>query len=93
MQAVLVETRRIARQQGETTVDALESRESSPHTYVSESGPTKAMKCADSSITSVPSAAGHASSTMLTEDGETMLHPAELLTQESLASPPPAEDS
>jgi len=26
---------------------------------------------------------------MLTEDGEPMLNPAELLTQESLASPPP----
>jgi len=27
---------------------------------------------------------------MLTEDGEPMLNPAELLTQESLASPPPS---
>lgn len=93
MQAVLVETRRIARQQGEIAVDVLDSRESSPHTYVSESAPTKAMKCADSNATSVPSAVGHPSSTILTEDGETMLHPAELLTQESLASPPPVEDS
>jgi len=93
MQAVLVETRRIARQQGDSAMDALESRESSPHTYVSESTPAKVMKCGDSNVPSVPSAAGRPSSTMLTVDGETMLHPAELLTQESLASPPPAEDS
>ncbi|KAI9454912.1 hypothetical protein BJY52DRAFT_1282696 [Lactarius psammicola] len=92
MQAVLVETRRIATQ-SEGVANALGSRESSPHTYVSESAPAEVMKCADSNIPHVPSAPGHPSSTMLTEDGETMLHPAELLTQESLASPPPAEDS
>jgi hypothetical protein len=92
MQAVLVETRRIARQQGDNALNALESRESSPHTYV-ESALAEAMKCADSDVPHVPSAAGRPSSTMLTEDGETMLHPAELLTQESLASPPPAEES
>ena len=72
MQAVLVETRRIARQQGDHAVNALGSRESSPHTYVSESAPTEVMKCADSNV---PSAGGRPSSTMLTEDGETMLHP------------------
>ena len=75
MQAVLVETRRIARQHDESTANALESRESSPHTYVSESAPAEVMKCAGSNVPSVPSAAGHPSSTMLTEDGETMLHP------------------
>lgn len=77
MQAVLVETRRIATQQSEGATNALESRESSPHTYVSESTPVEVMKCADSNIPPVHSAAGHPSSTMLTEDGETMLHPGE----------------
>ena len=79
MQAVLDETRRIARQQGETVVDALESRESSPHTYVSENAPSKTMKCVDSNLTSV-SSTGQPSSTMLTEDGETMLHPGGFLS-------------
>ncbi|KAH9969121.1 hypothetical protein BC827DRAFT_316132 [Russula dissimulans] len=35
----------------------------------------------DSSVSSEPSPGGNPPSTMLTEDGETMLHPAELLTQ------------
>lgn len=76
MQAVLVETRRIARQQGDSAVNSLEPGESSPHTYVSEGTPAKVMECANSTSLSIPSTAGHPSpSTMLTEDGETMLHP------------------
>ncbi|KAH8998802.1 hypothetical protein EDB86DRAFT_2910153 [Lactarius hatsudake] len=92
MRAVLVESRRIAGHQSESSVNTLGSKEPSSHTYVSESAPAKVMKCADSNIPPAPSATEHPSSTMLTEDGETMLHPAELLTQESLASPSPAED-
>ena len=75
MQAVLVETRRIARQHDEGVVNSRESRESSPHTYISESAAAEVMKCADSNVPRIPCAAGRLSSTMLTEDGETMLHP------------------
>jgi len=75
VQAVLDETRRIA-QQTESVVNASESREPSPHTYVvSESAPTEAIKNADSSVSREPTAGGNPPSTMFTEDGETMLHP------------------
>jgi hypothetical protein len=83
VQAVFDETRRIERQQAKSDVASPESREPSPNTIV---------KNADCSVSPKPSTGGNPPSTMLTEDGETMLHPAELLTQESLASPPPLED-
>jgi len=86
VQAVFDETRRIEKRQTESGA----SRETSPNTYpISESAPTKNV---DSGVSPETSTSGNPPSTMLTEDGETMLHPAELLTQESLASPPPLED-
>jgi hypothetical protein len=90
VQAVFDETRRIEKQQSESGVAAPESREPSPNVYrISESA---TVKDPGSSVSSKPSAGGNPPSTMLTEDGETMLHPAELLTQESLASPPVEDD-
>ncbi|KAI0305042.1 hypothetical protein BC826DRAFT_30371 [Russula brevipes] len=95
VQAVFDETRRIEKQRTESVVAAPESREASPapHSYaISESATVKVMTTADSSGSPERSAGGNPPSTMLTEDGETMLHPAELLTQESLASPSPVDD-
>ncbi|KAI0307656.1 hypothetical protein B0F90DRAFT_43229 [Multifurca ochricompacta] len=88
---VLDETRRIAKRQAESTAKAPESRESSPQTYVSESATAELTKGADANVLPEPSSSGNLPSTLVTENGETMLHP-ELLTQESLASPPAAED-
>jgi len=89
VQAVFDETRRIEKRQTGNGADASESRETSPNTYpISKCATTKNVDSCVSPETST----GHPPSTMLTEDGETMLHPAELLTQESLASPPPVED-
>jgi hypothetical protein len=71
VQAVFDETRRIEKQQTESGA-AAGSRETSPHTYpISESAATKNV---DSPETST---GGNPPSTMLTEDGETMLHPGE----------------
>ena len=67
VQAVFDETRRIERQQAKS-VAAPESRELSPNT---------AVKNAASSVSPEPSTGGNPPSTMLTEDGETMLHPGE----------------
>jgi hypothetical protein len=78
MQAVLDETRRIAQRQAESVVNATESREPSPHTYVvSEGAPAGAIKDADPSLSPESPADGNPPSTMFTEDGETMLHPGE----------------
>jgi len=91
VQAVLDETRRIEKQRTERV--ARGSRERSSHDFViSESATVQAVTSTDPSLSSGPSPGGNPPSTLLTEDGETMLHPAELLTQESLASPPPVED-
>ncbi len=75
VQAVFDETRRIEKQQVESGAAASGSREPSPNTYpVSESA---TVKNADSSVSSEPPTVGNPPSTMLTEDGETMLHPGE----------------
>ena len=79
VQAVFDETRRIEKQQSESGVAAPESREPSPNVYrISESA---TVKDAGSSVSSKPSAGGNPPSTMLTEDGETMLHPGESLVR------------
>jgi hypothetical protein len=78
-QAVSNETRRIAKQQSESGVVAPESREPSPNAYrISESA---TVKDAGSSVSPKPSAGGNPPSIMLTEDGETMLHPSESLVR------------
>ncbi|KAI0271446.1 hypothetical protein BC834DRAFT_443081 [Gloeopeniophorella convolvens] len=97
VQAVLDETRRLAKQQAEDAAKASESRASSPRSRESEGNPPAEVSGSmgvDSSTSSEsgPPTGANPPSTMLTEDGETMLHPAELLTQESLASPPPSDD-
>jgi hypothetical protein len=68
VQAVFDETRRIERQQVKSGVAAPESREPSPNTTVKNAA----------SVSPEPSTGGNPPSTMLTEDGETMLHPGEL---------------
>lgn len=71
VQAVFHETRRIEKQQTGSGA----SRETSPHTYpISECATTKNV---DSSVSPETSTGGNPPSTMLTEDGETMLHPGE----------------
>jgi hypothetical protein len=72
VQAVFDETRRIEKRQTESGVAAPESREPSPNTY-----PSATLKNADSSVSTGHSPGGHPPSTMLTVDGETMLHPGE----------------
>jgi hypothetical protein len=75
VQAVFDETRRIEKRHTESGAAASESRETSPNTYpISESAPTKNV---DSSLSPETSTGGNPLSTMLTEDGETMLHPGE----------------
>ena len=75
VQAVFDETRRIEKQQTESGATVLESRETSPNTYpISESVTTKNV---DSCVSPETSIGGNPPSTMLTEDGETMLHPGE----------------
>lgn len=72
VQAVFDETRRIEKQQTES---GAESRETSPNTYpLSESATAKNV---DSSVSPETSTGGNPPSTILTEDGETMLHPGE----------------
>jgi hypothetical protein len=74
VQAVFDETRRIEKQT-ESGAAASESRETSPNTYpISESVITKNV---DSGVSPETSTGGNPPSTMLTEDGETMLHPGE----------------
>jgi len=66
--AVFDDTRSIEKHQ-------TESRETSPNTYpISESAATKHV---DFSVSPETSTGGNPPSTMLTEDGETMLHPGE----------------
>jgi len=93
VQAVFDETRRIEHQKlTESAATISESGELSPNTYtISESMNVKTITNANS-VSPELSPGEHPRPTMLTENGETMLHPAELLTQESLASPPPTED-
>ena len=75
VQAVIDERRRIEKQQTESGAAALGTREPSPNTYpVSESATAKHV---DSSVSPDASTGGNPPSTMLTEDGETMLHPGE----------------
>jgi hypothetical protein len=75
MQAVFDERRRIEKQQTKCGAAASGSREPSPNTHpVSESATAKHV---DSSVSPDPSTGGNPPSTMLTEDGETMLHPGE----------------
>lgn len=75
VQAVFDETRRIGKRQTESGAAGSESRETSPNTYpISESAATKNL---DSCISPDTSTGGNPPSTMLTEDGETMLHPGE----------------
>ena len=75
VQAVFGETRRIEKQQTESGAAASGSRETSPNTYsISESAATKNV---DSCLSPDTSTGGNPPSTMLTEDGETMLHPGE----------------
>jgi len=71
VQAVFDETRRIEKRQTESGATASESRETSPNTY-----PISA-KNVDSCVSPDTSTGGNPPSTMLTEDGETMLHPGE----------------
>jgi len=94
VQAVFDETRRIKKQKRtEGAVTTSESREPSPHTFaMSGNTAVEAIANANSSVSPEPPPGNNPPSALLTEDGETMLHPAELLTQESLASPPPADD-
>jgi hypothetical protein len=75
VQAVFDETRRIEKRQTESGGAASESRETSPNIYpISESATTKNV---DSCLSPDTSTGGNPPSTMLTEDGETMLHPGE----------------
>ena len=75
VQAVFDETRRIEKQQTDSGAAASESRETSPNTCtISESVITKNV---DSSVSPETPTGGNPPSTMLTEDGETMLHPGE----------------
>jgi hypothetical protein len=75
VQAVFGETRRIEKQQTDSGAAASESRETSPNTYpISESVTTKNV---DSSVSPETSTGCNPPSTMITEDGETMLHPGE----------------
>jgi len=76
VQAVLDESRRIEKQRAESAVPARGSRERSSHGFaISESVTVQAVTNAESSLSSEPSPRGNPPSTMLTEDGETMLHP------------------
>jgi len=94
VQAVFGETRRIEKQKRtEGAMTASESREPSPHTFaISGDTAMEVIANANSSVAPEPPPNDNPPSSLLTEDGETMLHPAELLTQESLASPPPTDD-
>ena len=75
VQAVFDETRRIEKRQTETGAVTSESRETSPNTFIiSESAATRNV---DSCVSPETSTGGNPPSTMLTEDGETMLHPGE----------------
>ena len=75
VQAVFDESRRIEKQQNESGVDAPESREPSPTAYRISGSAT--VENAESSVSPKLSAGGNPPSTLLTEDGETMLHPGE----------------
>jgi hypothetical protein len=75
VQAVFDETRRIEKRQTESGAAGSESRETSPNTYpIHESVTTKNV---DICVSPDTSTGGKPPSTMLTEDGETMLHPGE----------------
>ena len=78
VQAVFDETRRIEQQnRTESAATASESGELSPNPYsMSESTTVKAIKTANS-VAPEASPGEHPRPTMLTEDGETMLHPGE----------------
>jgi hypothetical protein len=81
VQAVLDETRRIEKQKlTESAATASESREPSPHTYaLSESTTVNAITRPNSNVSPQPSLSDNPPSAMLTEDGETMLHPGECI--------------
>jgi len=86
VQAVFGETRRIEKQKRtEGAMTTSESREPSPHTFaISGDTAVEVIANANSSVSPEPPPRDNPPSALLTEDGETMLHPGEWMPPSGL---------